>query len=143
MMARTALGPRMDPTRYTHAYRVDAAPAYRAYTIERDGHPWTCHGLVDWWAEDRHQRNSTGSTVARLIESGGTFRIEVTGPSSVRGIGFGRLTILRYGSGPVTTVWTGHARDGVTVEDAVAHLRDLRTTMQADADGYRLGTPDP
>jgi len=143
MEARTAkvratLAPRMDPTRYTHSYVVNAVPQYRGFTVNERERSVTHLGLITWNQEDRERRNDAGGQIVRLIECDGTYTIRIVGPTTVRDWSAAKLSKARAHNGEWRDVWTGAAAD-VHLMEAVARLRALRDAMQEDADAYRRG----
>ena len=136
---RATLAPRMDPTRYTHSYRVEAVPQYRGFTVNKGTSEVHYLGLILWDQEDREQRNAECRGVANLTESDGVYTISVVGPLTVRDWSAAKLAKARAFNGEWRDVWTGAAADGVTLMEAVARLRALRDAMQEDADAYRRG----
>ena len=144
MEARTAkvratLAPRMDPTRYTHSYVVNAVPQYRGFTVNEQARSVTYLGLITWNQEDREWRNTESRQVARLFEADGVYTISVVGPLTVRDWSAAKLAKARAFNGEWRDVWSGDAILGVTLMEAVARLRALRDAMQEDADAYRRG----
>lgn len=139
MARRETLGPRMDPTRYTHSYVVHVAPAYRPHTTDRTGHSVTHWGLISWDQQDRERRNEAGGQIAYLTERDGVYTISVVGPLTVRGWSAAKLSKARAHNGEWRELWTGDTSLGVTLAEAVARLRALRDAMQEDADAYRGG----
>jgi len=142
MEARTAkvratLAPRMDPTRYTHSYVVNAVPQYRPFTTVKGDHSVQHWGLISWDQQDRERRNEAGGQIAYLTERDGVYTISVVGPLTVRDWSAAKLSKARAHNGEWRDVWTGAADDGVTLMEAVARLRALRDAMQEDADAYR------
>ena len=138
-MVRQKLAPRMDPTRYTHSYVVNAVPQYRGFTVNEGDRSVTHLGLIMWNQEDRERRNDAGGQIVRLIECDGTYTIRIVGPTTVRDWSASKLRKARAHNGEWHDVWTGAAVDGVTLVEAVARLRALRDAMQEDADAYRRG----
>ena len=136
---RATLAPRMDPTRYTHSYVVNAVPQYRGFTVNERERSVTHLGLITWNQEDRERRNDAGGQIVRLIECDGTYTIRIVGPMTVRDWSAAKLRKSRAHNGEWRDVWTGAAADGVTLMEAVARLRALRDAMQEDADAYRRG----
>ena len=136
---RAKLAPRMDPTRYTHSYRVEAVPQYRGFTVNKGRREVHYLGLIRWDQEDREQRNTECRQVASLTESDGVYTISVVGPLTVRDWSAAKLAKARAFNGEWRDVWTGAAADGVTLMEAVTRLRALRDAMQEDADAYRRG----
>jgi len=136
---RATLAPRMDPTRYTHSYVVNAVPQYRGFTVNERERSVTHLGLITWNQEDRERRNDAGGQIVRLIECDGTYTIRIVGPTTVRDWSAAKLSKARAHNGEWHDVWTGAAADGVTLMEAVARLRALRDAMQEDADAYRRG----
>jgi len=136
---RATLAPRMNPTRYTHSYRVEAVPQYRGFTINKGTREVHYLGLILWDQEDREWRNTECRQVANLTESDGVYTISVVGPLTVRDWSAAKLRKARAHNGEWRDVWTGAAVDGVTLMEAVARLRALRDAMQEDADAYRRG----
>ena len=136
---RATLAPRMDRTRYTHSYVVNAVPQYRGFTVNKGKCEVHYLGLILWDQEDREQRNSECRQVASLTESDGVYTISVVGPLTVRDWSAAKLAKARAFNGEWRDVWTGAAADGVTLMEAVARLRALRDAMQEDADAYRRG----
>ena len=137
---RATLAPRMDRTRYTHSYVVNAVPQYRAYTVV-DGHSVTHLGMITWNQEDREWRNVESRQIARLsLRDGlGLYTIRIVGPTTVRDWSVAKLSKARAHNGEWRDLWTGAVTDGVTLMEAVARLRALRDAMQEDADAYRSG----
>ena len=136
---RAILAPRMDRTRYTHSYVVNAVPQYRAFTLVRDGDSVTHLGLITWNQEDREWRNVESRQIARLSECDGLYTIRIVGPTTVRDWSVAKLAKGRAHNGVWRDLWTGAVTDGVTLMEAVARLRALRDAMQEDADAYRSG----
>ena len=136
---RATLAPRMDATRYTHSYVVNAVPQYRGFTVNEGDRSVTHLGLITWNQEDRERRNEAGGQIVRLTESGGAYTIRIVGPMTVRDWSAAKLSKARAHNGEWRDVWTGAAADGVTLMEAVARLRALRDAMQEDADAYRRG----
>ena len=136
---RATLAPRMDPTRYTHSYRVEAVPQYRGLTVNKGTREVHYLGLILWDQEDREWRNTECRQVAYLTESDGVYTISVVGPLTVRDWSASKLAKARAFNGEWREVWTGAAADGVTLMEAVARLRALRDAMQEDSDAYRRG----
>lgn len=136
---RSTLAPRMDPTRYTHSYVVNAVPQYRPFTTVKGDHSVQHWGLITWNQEDREWRNAESAQIVRLTESDGVYTISVVGPMTVRDWSAAKLRKARAHNGEWRDVWTGAAADGVTLMEAVARLRALRDAMQEDADTYRRG----
>ena len=136
---RATLAPRMDSTRYTHSYVVNAVPQYRGFTVNERDRSVTHLGLITWDQEDRERRNDAGGQIVRLIECDGTYTIRIVGPMTVRDWSAAKLSKARAHNGEWRDVWTGAASDGVTLMEAVARLRALRDAMQEDADAYRRG----
>jgi hypothetical protein len=136
---RATLAPRMDPTRYTHSYVVNAVPQYRGFTVNERERSVTHLGLITWNQEDRERRNDAGGQIVRLIECDGSYTIRIVGPTTVRDWSAGKLRKARAHNGEWRDVWTGAEVDGVTLMEAVARLRALRDAMQEDADAYRRG----
>ena len=136
---RATLAPRMDPTRYTHSYRVEAVPQYRGFTVNKGTREVHYLGLILWDQEDREWRNTECRQVANLTESDGVYTISVVGPLTVRDWSASKLAKARAFNGEWRDLWTGAAADGVTLMEAVARLRALRDAMQEDADAYRRG----
>ena len=136
---RATLAPRMDPTRYTHSYVVNAVPQYRGFTVNEGDRSVMYWGLITWNQEDRERRNEAGGQIVRLTESDGVYTISVVGPLTVRDWSAAKLSKARAHNGEWRDVWTGAAADGVTLMEAVARLRALRDAMQEDADAYRRG----
>jgi len=136
---RATLAPRMDPTRYTHSYVVNAVPQYRGFTVNEGDRSVMYWGLITWNQEDREWRNTASAQIVRLTESDGVYTISVVGPLTVRDWSAAKLSKARAHNGEWRDVWTGAAADGVTLMEAVARLRALRDAMQEDADAYRRG----
>jgi len=136
---RATLAPRMDPTRYTHSYVVNAVPQYRGFTVNEGDRSVTYLGLITWNQEDREWRNAESAQIVRLSECDGSYTIRIVGPMTVRDWSAAKLRKARAHSGEWHDVWTGAASDGVTLMEAVARLRALRDAMQEDADAYRRG----
>jgi len=136
---RATLAPRMDATRYTHSYVVNAVPQYRGFTVNEGDRSVTHLGLITWNQEDRERRNEAGGQIVRLTESGGAYTIRIVGPMTVRDWSAAKLSKARAHNGEWRDVWTGATADGVTLMEAVARLRALRDAMQEDADAYRRG----
>jgi len=136
---RATLAPRMDPTRYTHSYVVNAVPQYRGFTVNEGDRSVTHLGLITWNQEDREWRNVESAQIVRLTESGNAYTIRIVGPMTVRDWSAAKLRKARAHNGEWHDVWTGAAADGVTLMEAVARLRALRDAMQEDADAYRRG----
>jgi len=136
---RATLAPRMDPTRYTHSYVVNAVPQYRPFTTVKGDHSVQHWGLISWDQQDRERRNEAGGQIAYLTERDGVYTISVVGPLTVRDWSAAKLSKARAHNGEWRDVWTGAAADGVTLMEAVARLRALRDAMQEDADAYRRG----
>jgi len=136
---RATLAPRMDPTRYTHSYVVNAVLRDRGFTVNEGDRSVTHLGLITWNQEDRERRNDAGGQIVRLIECDGTYTIRIVGPMTVRDWSAAKLRKARAHNGEWRDVWTGAAVDGVTLMEAVARLRALRDAMQQDADAYRRG----
>lgn len=136
---RATLAPRMDRTRYTHSYVVNAVPQYRGYTVVQDGVSVTHLGLITWNQEDREWRNVESRQTARLTECDGVYTIRIVGPATVRDWSVAKLAKARAHNGEWREVWKGALADGITLFDAVARLRALRDAMQEDADAYRSG----
>ena len=134
---RATLAPRMDPTRYTHSYVVNAVPQYRAYTTLKDEHNVTHWGSISWDQQDRERRNEAGGQIAHLTECDGLYTIRIVGPTTVRDWSVAKLAKARAHNGEWRDLWTGAVTDGVTLMEAVARLRALRDAMQEDADAYR------
>lgn len=136
---RATLAPRMDRSRYTHSYVVNAFPQYGGYKVPEEGMLVTYLGMITWNQEDREQRNSESRQIARLIECAGVYTIRVVGPLTVRDWSVAKLAKARAHNGVWSDVWTGAGVNGVTVTEAVTRLRAMRDAMQEDADAYRRG----
>ena len=136
---RATLAPRMDPTRYTHSYVVNAVLRDRGFTVNEGDRSVTHLGLITWNQEDRERRNDAGGQIVRLIECDGSYAIRIVGPMTVRDWSAAKLRKARAHNGEWRDVWTGAASDGVTLMEAVTRLRALRDAMQEDADAYRRG----
>ena len=136
---RATLAPRMDPTRYTHSYRVEAVPQYRGFTVNKGTREVHYLGLILWDQEDREWRNTECRQVANLTEADGVYTISVVGPLTVLDWSAAKLAKARAFNGEWRDLWTGAAADGVTLMEAVTRLRALRDAMQEDADAYRRG----
>jgi len=136
---RATLAPRMDATRYTHSYVVNAVPQYRPFMVNEDGRSVLHWGLITWDQQDRERRNEAGGQIVRLTESDGVYTIRIVGPMTVRDWSAAKLSKARAHNGEWRDVWTGAAADGVTLMEAVARLRALRDAMQEDADAFRRG----
>ena len=136
---RATLAPRMDRTRYTHSYVVNAVPQCRAFTVAERGRNVTHWGLISWDQQDRERRNEAGGQIAHLTECDGTYTIRIVGPTTVRDWSAAKLSKARAHNGEWRDLWTGAVTDGVTLMEAVARLRALRDAMQEDADAYRSG----
>ena len=136
---RATLAPRMDRTRYTHSYVVNAVPQYRGFTVAERERNVTHLGLITWNQEDREWRNVESRQIARLSECDGLYTIRIVGPTTVRDWSVAKLAKGRAHNGEWRDLWTGAVTDGVTLMEAVARLRALRDAMQEDADAYRSG----
>lgn len=136
---RAKVAPRMDHTRYTHAYVVNVVPEYAGYCTTENGRTVTHLGKVFWNQQDREWRNVECRQIVRLCESDGVYTISAVGPLSVRDWSAQRLAKARAWNGEWRILWTGDALLGVTQDEAVKRLRAVRDALQEDADAYRRG----
>jgi len=138
-MVRQKVAPRMDRTRYTHSYVVNAVPQYRGFTVNEQARSVTYLGLITWNQEDREWRNAESAQIARLSECDGVYTIRIVGPMTVRNWSAAKLRKARAHNGEWRVLWTGDALLGVTQDEAVKRLRAVRDALQEDADAYRRG----